>query len=48
MTRLSSAIAHSSLKADGSFQRLRSIVRDPEFRKVKESLKGLNLTTVRC
>lgn len=33
-------------KADGSFKRLRSIVKDPEFRKVKDALRGLNLVTV--
>lgn len=34
------------VKADGSFQRLRSIVKDPNFKKVKQSLKGLGLVTV--
>jgi len=33
-------------KADGSFKHLRSIVKDPEFRKVKDALRGLNLVTV--
>lgn len=33
-------------KADGSFKNLRSIVKDPEFRKVKDALRGLNLVTV--
>ena len=33
-------------KADGSFKNLRSIVSDPEFRKVKDALRGLNLVTV--
>lgn len=33
-------------KVDGSFKNLRSIVKDPEFRKVKDALRGLNLVTV--
>ena len=33
-------------KADGSFKHLRSIVKDPEFRKVKDALRGLDLVTV--
>lgn len=33
-------------RADGTFSRLRNIVKDPNYRKVKGSLKGLELTTV--
>jgi len=33
-------------RADGSFSRLRNIVKDPQYRKVKGALKGLDLVTV--
>mmetsp|Transcript_31322 Transcript_31322/g.78799 ORF Transcript_31322/g.78799 Transcript_31322/m.78799 type:complete len:405 (-) Transcript_31322:30-1244(-) len=34
------------VKADGSFARLRSIVKDRQFQRVKQSLQGLGLNTV--
>uniref|UniRef100_A0A7S0TU26 Lipoyl synthase, mitochondrial n=1 Tax=Hemiselmis andersenii TaxID=464988 RepID=A0A7S0TU26_HEMAN len=34
------------VKADGSFKRLRSIVKDRQFQRVKQSLQGLGLNTV--